>query len=76
MRTLKLSDEQIELITQALGIAEKKYSDTHKNIVEDIILNRGNNEGLEQKRIASYYYVKSTEMAGLNQDIESGRFDI
>ena len=76
MRNLQLTHEQIELITQALGIAEGVYSDTHKQIINTLIRNRGNNECKEQERVASFYHVKACNFADLNLEIINSNLDV
>jgi hypothetical protein len=69
MKTLKLTNEQIELITQALGIAEVVFIDLHKDIMSKSIRTRGNNESKEQERIAYFYFNKACEFADLNVEL-------
>ncbi|HRO97565.1 MAG TPA: hypothetical protein PLY79_10925 [Ferruginibacter sp.] len=75
-RTIELTHEQIDLITQALGIAEGMFSDTHKKVINDLIRVRGNNSVKEQESISNYYHVKSCEFANLNDDLRNGNFDV
>lgn len=76
MRTLQLTHEQIELVTQALGIAEGVYTDIYKDIHHKVIRSRGNNESKEQERIAQYYHVKACNFADLLQDISNSKLDV
>lgn len=76
MRTLKLNDEQITIIQNALGIAEASYSDIYKDICEKLIKVRGNDEHKEQLTIAQYYHKKSTEFADMNIAFQNAKFDI
>lgn len=77
MRTLKLSHEQIELITQALGMAETQFSKIHKTIVEETIAVRKSEPFKhEQKSTAMYYHDLASKMADLNIDLNNGKFDV
>ena len=76
MRTFKFTHEQIELITQALGIAEVAYTDIHKEIINKLVIIRGNNEEMEQKKIAIYYHDKASAFADLNLRILNSEFDV
>lgn len=75
MRTLKLTHDQISIILNALGIAEKAFTDIHRQTVE-LANVRNNLNDNEQKRIGQYYHVKACEFADLNTDIEQGKFDV
>lgn len=77
MRTLKLTHEQIALICQALGIAERKFADIHKTIV-DTTVNVRRNEPVrrEQSNKALYYHDLASKMADINIEIQNGEFDI
>jgi hypothetical protein len=76
MRTIKLSQEQINTITEALGAAEGAYIDTHKHIINTLVRNRGNVAHKEQEQIANYYHVKACTFADLNNDLTQLKFDI
>lgn len=41
MRTLRLTDEEFETITRALGIAEAKFEDMRKQYIETLVNIRG-----------------------------------
>lgn len=75
MRTLKLSHDQISIILNALGIAEKAFTDIHRQTVE-LSNVRNNLADKEQKQIGKYYHVKACEFADLNTDIEQGKLDV
>jgi hypothetical protein len=77
MRTIKLSKEQIQILCQALGIAEQAFTNIHKDIIENTVNVRKHYGGKqEQTNIANYYHVKACEIADLNIGIESGEFDV
>lgn len=76
MRTIKVTHEQIDLITEALGVAEGAYIDTHKHIIQTLVRNRGNNTTKEQEMIANFYHVKACNFADLNSDISQSKLDI
>jgi len=76
MRTLKLTHEQIELLTQALGIAESTYTNIHKDIIHKLVISRGNNEGKEQEQIANFYHNKACTFVDLLNDIENSKLDV
>lgn len=76
MRTIKLTHEQIQLLTEALGIAEGVYTDIHKDILHKVVQSRGNEAYKEQKQIADYYYVKGCNFADMNVDMKGGKFDV
>lgn len=76
MRTLKLTHEQIDIITEALGVAEGAYVDTHKQIIQTLIRNRGNNNAKEEETIAEYYHKKACIFADLNSDISQSKLDV
>lgn len=75
MRTIKLTHEQIELITHALGIAESEHTNKYKDIINNLVRVRGNTGAKEQEMIAKYYHVKACEFADLNTDITKGGLD-
>lgn len=75
-RTIQLTHEQIDLITHALGIAEHQFVEAHKNIINNLVQVRGNNNAKEQESISKYYHVKSCEFANLNSDLKNGEFDV
>ena len=77
MRTLKLSHEQIELIAQALGMAENQFSKIHKTIVEETIsVRRPSSFKHEQTSKAMYYHDLASKMADINIDLFQGKYDI
>lgn len=76
MRTIKLTEGQMNLITQALGIAESEHTNKFKDIMENLVRVRGNTNAKEQEMIAKYYHVKACEFADLNTDITKGGLDV
>lgn len=75
-RTLKLTHEQIDVITEALGVAEGAYVDMHKQIIQTLVRNRGNNNAKEEEAIAGYYHKKACIFADLNSDISQSELDV
>lgn len=76
MRTFKFTHEQIELITQALGIAEVAYTDIQKEIINKLVIIRGNNETKHQEEVALHYHKQACLFADLNVGIQNSEFDI
>lgn len=70
MRTLKLTHDEVELITTALGIAEKQYTDLHKQLVKLI-----NVRGGELTANTDFHHT-SCKFADLNNDISESKKDI
>lgn len=69
-RTLKLTHDEVELITTALGIAEKQYSELHVQLTRLINVRGGNLTANE-----SFHQV-SCKFANLNNDIEKSKKDV
>jgi len=77
MRTIKLTHEQIELLCQALGMAEKQFTDIHKTIVENTVnVRKHSGTKNEQSSKAKFYHEMACKIAELNIDIEQGNFDV
>lgn len=76
MRTLKLTHEQISLIKQAIGIAELRFIDIHKEIIQTTILVRGIESKSEHEKQANYYHQKACQFADLNIMLENGELDV
>lgn len=77
MRNLNLTHEQIELLCQALGIAEAQFINIHKTIVENTISVRKHyGEKQEQTSRAKYYHELACKFADLNIDISKGELDV
>lgn len=70
MRTLKLSHREIELITTALGIAEKTYLEQH-----NVSVNISNVRGGGDLPIKSNLLDTSLFFRTLNEEIIDGRKD-
>jgi hypothetical protein len=70
MRTLQLTHDEVELITTALGIAEKAYTDLHKRLVEII-----NVRGGELTSNTDLHHT-SCKFADLNVSINNSEKDI
>jgi len=77
-RTIKLTDEQFNIVLQALGIAEKKFNDIHKDIVDNTIVVRGVDDetNTEQRRIANFYFVKACEIADITLAMKNTYLDV
>jgi hypothetical protein len=76
MKTLKLTDEQIDIIKHALGIAERNFIDIHTKIVKETISVRGLEDKVEQETGAKYYHKKACLFADLNNAIKNGCLEI
>ena len=74
-RVLHLTFEQIELIQQALGMAEHSFTEIFKKISENTLRVRCSNIDGEQKDAAMYYHKLACKFADLNTDIENLKFD-
>lgn len=75
-RTLKLTHKQIELLQQALGLAEAKFFDIRQDLAK---VHNVRNNGLyctDQKTHADYYHKLSCEFATLNSEIQEGVLDV
>ena len=75
-RTIEVSEEQINLIKQALGIAELKFANIQKEIIEDTVVVRGVDSTSEQVKISNYYHDKSCEFAELNIALGHSELDV
>jgi len=71
MRTLKLTHEQIELIRQALGLAEQRLTDIHTEICKTTLV-----RGCKKMTIDYRYHKQSTDSADLNNAIGGGDLDV
>ena len=76
MRNLKLTHEQIALIQQALGLAEKQTTDAYTCLMK--VLQARNNflNRKEQEEAAKFWYDLSAKFADLNCDINNSNFDV
>ncbi len=76
MRTLKLTHEQIAIIQNALGIAEKTYTDIHKTTTE-LSTVRGNEYARQEQRDkAMAFHDLACEFADINISIKNGDLDV
>lgn len=75
MRTLTLTQETIDLIQLALSIAETKFSNTHKQIVEELINVRINTDKDPQHIQALYYHEMACDLANINDKLSNGAFE-
>lgn len=67
-RTLTLTHEQLQIIQDALSIAELHYNETWQRLCK--------NATAEEKKIAKFWFDKSNAFYDLNKDISNGDFDI
>lgn len=75
MRTLRLTENQIELIKLSLGMSEKKFADIYSDIAQKTILVRGNDLETEHRLAAHFYHEKSCQLADLCTLIANGELD-
>ncbi|MCA6368241.1 MAG: hypothetical protein IM618_14455 [Cytophagales bacterium] len=75
MRTISLSEEQFNLLSQALGIAERAYSNTHSNIVSNLVRVRGNEQSSVELLAAQQFHDKACAFADLHLLIKNGDLD-
>jgi hypothetical protein len=73
-RTLTLTQDQIDLLTHALGIAEAKFQELSVNISQDTLV-RGNNPSSTLNKSRSDIFAYSCAMADLNSKILNGDLD-
>jgi len=77
MRTIQLTHEQIQILCQALGIAEMQFTNIYKTIIENTItVRKGGRNEPEQLINANFYHEMASKIADLNIDIEQGKFDV
>lgn len=76
MRTIQLTHEQVQLLCQALGIAEMQFTNIYKTIIENTIRVRKHCETQEQRDKANFYHEMACKIADLNIDIEQGKLDV
>ena len=74
-RELRLTHEQIELIVQALGIAETKFTQIHKDVI-DTVLVRGVDSPTKKAKENSMYHEKACQFADINNMITNSSFDV
>jgi FKBP-type peptidyl-prolyl cis-trans isomerase len=72
----QLTFDQMFLLTQALGIAETFYSNTHETIIKSSVnvRNLEQDEREKQKQNAKFYHEMACKMAELNEFINSEEF--
>jgi hypothetical protein len=75
MRTLQLTNEQISLLKQALGIAEIHFLDIHQEISQKTINVRGM-EISDDKTSVKFYFEKACLFADFNTSLGDGTLDI
>ena len=66
MRNIQLTHEQVEIVLNALRVAEKAYNEVHIKAIE-VDTHSGH---------AKYYYNKSCELRNLELDIQAGKLDV
>jgi hypothetical protein len=69
-RVLKLSHDDIQLVIDALSIADKHYSDIFKKLCENV--SRGNDE----IEVSKFYWNKACTFNALQLNIGDGVYDI
>ena len=74
-RELRLTHEQIELIVQALGIAEDKFTQIHKDIIGAFLV-RGVDSPTKKSKENDMYHWKACEFADINTNITNSNFDV
>lgn len=72
---MQLTHEQVQLLCQALGIAEMQFTNIYKTIIENTITVRKGGVG-EQRSNANFYHEMACKIADLNIDIEQGKLDV
>ena len=79
-RTLSLTDEQIQLVIQALGMAERTFTQIHQTIISESVNVRGmrghNPNHKEQTEHSMYYHDMASKMADIGIDLRNGEFDV
>lgn len=70
IRTLQLTEDEIELITTALGIAEKSYTDLYTELKKLV-----NVRGGCLMANTDFHHI-SCKFADLNQDIQDSKKDV
>jgi hypothetical protein len=74
-RTLKLSEKEFNLLTNALGIAEQVFGKKYSELT-DLIVVRGNQEKKEQLEIANKFLNISSDFGNLNYELTQGEKDV
>lgn len=74
-RELRLTHEQIDLIVQALGIAEAKFTQIHKDIIGTVLV-RGVDSPTKKCKENELYHLKACVFADINVMITNSEFDV
>jgi len=74
-RELRLTHKQIELIQQALGIAETKFTEIHKDIIGAFLV-RGVDSPTKKSKENELYHLKACEFADINVMMGNSEFDV
>jgi hypothetical protein len=75
-RIIKLSEDQLALIVQALVIAEARYLYIHMEILNTLLAGERNAEQEEQRNIAKFYFDKGCTCQELNHNLLNGGLDV
>lgn len=76
MRTLKLTHEQIETICHALGIAQAKFEQLHRTIIEQAVNVGGlSSPDIERKKYI-HIFEEAQKFGNLNSDIKNSNLDV
>lgn len=70
-KAIQLTQNQYEAILLALGIAERKYSDTHKAIIDTLVSVRGNMGREAQGAAVQHFQQSACGMADLASDLRA-----
>lgn len=76
MKTLKLTNDQVATILQALGIAEKQFNNIHKSIIDTINVRGNETNRHEQREKADQFFQSACVFADLNDAIKKGEADV
>lgn len=76
MRQIKLTDEQVELLQKALGMAENQLSKLHNEIISQTVLVRGVDSPTAKTKEKMWLFDESTHMADLNYSLSNGELDV
>ena len=73
MKKIELTEEQLILVIQALGIAEDKFSTIYKTIKETTLNVRNHIRAIdcEENNNADFYHEKACKFADLNSDLNN-----
>lgn len=76
MRTLKLTNDEVENILRALGIAEMKFNEMRKHYIEQCVNVRGVGNLTEVRKEADFMVAKENEYCDLLLAIKAGERDV